>query len=199
MKTIANRPGILKALISGLSALSISAALILGLAVGATLAENTAKAEKSVEKTGTKVESTAKASSESKSPKPEEFWNSILKNRKLAWVPTDLRIPIDMIETPNSILLNAEVPGLDENSLEVSVSKDSVILKGEKKVDITQKPEDFRRLERAYGSFDKTVMLPATVDSDKATAVIRSGVLTVTMPKLAEAQGAVKKLTIIRE
>jgi HSP20 family molecular chaperone IbpA len=199
MKTIAHRPGILKIRASWLSALSISTVMTMGLAGAGVLAEETTKAGKSAEKTATNVESTAKASAETKNPKPEEFWNSILRNRKLAWVPTDLRIPIDMIETPTSILLNAEVPGLDENSLDVSVSKDSVILKGEKKVDTTQKPEDFRRLERAYGSFDKTVMLPATVDSDKATAIIRSGVLTVTIPKFAEAQGAVKKLTIIRE
>jgi HSP20 family protein len=86
------------------------------------------------------------------------------------------------------------LPGLDAKNIELSVSDDVLTIKGEKKEEKEEKTKDRYVSERRYGSFRRSVQLPSSVDAGKIEANYKSGVLTVTLPKFAEAQ---KKQTVI--
>lgn len=93
------------------------------------------------------------------------------------------------------------MPGIDESNLDVTVNDDSVTIKGDKKDEISESKNDksFHAIERSYGSFERTVSLPCKVQSEKAQAVLKNGVLTVTIPKSHETKTDGRKLTIRRE
>ncbi len=95
---------------------------------------------------------------------------------------------VDVIETDKEVKVSAELPGLTEKDVEVSLSHDVLTIKGEKKSEEEHKEHNTYRLERVYGSFQRNIPLPCEVDEEKVEAVFKNGVLTVTMPKVAEAQ-----------
>lgn len=106
---------------------------------------------------------------------------------------------VDLDTSGQSVKLSAEVPGIDEKDLDVTVTDDSVSIKGEKQAEESQKSgKDFQSIERHYGSFERTISLPCKVDSDKAEARLKNGILTVVIPKIKETSSG-KKLTISRE
>ena len=86
-----------------------------------------------------------------------------------------------------SFVLRADVPGLTENDFQISVAGNTVTLRGERKVEAPEGHSVHRR-ERSAVSFAKSFELPARVDADKVTATLKHGVLTLTLPKAAEAQ-----------
>ena len=86
-----------------------------------------------------------------------------------------------------NFVLRADVPGLTENDFEISVAGNTVTLKGERKVDVPEGLSVHRRERRAV-RFAKSFQLPTRVDADKVTATLKHGVLTLTLPKVAEAQ-----------
>jgi HSP20 family protein len=86
-----------------------------------------------------------------------------------------------------NFVLRADVPGLTENDFEISVANNTVTLKGERKVQVPQGYSQHRR-ERSDVRFAKSFQLPARVDADKVTATLKHGVLTLTLPRAAEAQ-----------
>lgn len=108
---------------------------------------------------------------------------------------------LDTIEQDNEIKITAEVPGIDENNLDVTVNDDTVTIKGDKRDEISQSKNDksFLAIERSYGAFERTVVLPSKVQSDKARAVLRNGILTVTIPKSQDPETRSRKLTISKE
>lgn len=108
---------------------------------------------------------------------------------------------LDTSEQGNEIKITAEVPGIDENNLDVTVNDDSVTIKGDKKDEISQSKDDksFHAIERSYGSFERTISLPSKVQNEKAVAVLKNGVLTITVPKSQEPTNEGRKLTIRRE
>lgn len=110
----------------------------------------------------------------------------------------DLAVPVtpavDIVEKDNAFEITAELPGLDVKNIELSVNGDVLTIKGEKKEEKEEKTKDRYVSERRYGSFRRSVQLPASVDAGKIEANYKSGVLTVTLPKSAEAQ---KKQTVI--
>jgi HSP20 family protein len=99
---------------------------------------------------------------------------------------------VDMIENDTSIQVSTELPGLDENDIEISVTRDSLTIKGEKKEEREHKDEQTYYMERSFGTFTRTIPIPKNVDLEKAEASFKKGVLSVTLPKL-EAEGEVKK------
>jgi len=101
---------------------------------------------------------------------------------------------VDIVEKDNAFEISAELPGLDVKNIELSVSDDVLTLKGEKKEEKEEKTKDRYVSERRYGSFRRSVQLPASVDANKIEASYKSGLLTVTLPKSADAQ---KKQTVI--
>ena len=101
-----------------------------------------------------------------------------------SWVP-----PVDIFETEkHDLVLRAELPGMARENIEVTVENGTIILKGEKKFDAEVKEENYRRIERAYGTFHRSFTLPNTVDTSKVSADFKNGVLTVTLPFKEEAK-----------
>jgi HSP20 family protein len=103
---------------------------------------------------------------------------------------------VDIKETDKSLTLTAELPGIDEKDVELSVRNGMLTLKGEKKYEHEEEKEDVHMLERSYGSFQRSFRLPDTVDTDRIEARFDKGVLKVAMPKKAEAAAAAKKIAI---
>ena len=90
---------------------------------------------------------------------------------------------VDVAETDSEIVVSAELPGLDDEDIEVSLARGLLTISGEKKQEKEKKDRDYYRVERSYGSFQRSVALPSEVDANKVDAVFQKGVLTVTLPK----------------
>ncbi len=103
---------------------------------------------------------------------------------------------IDVSENDDAITLTAELPGLSEDDVDLDVKDGMLTLKGEKKMERDEKKEDTHITERRYGSFRRSMTVPDRVDLDKIKADFDKGVLTVTMPKKAEAKAAERKIAI---
>lgn len=111
-------------------------------------------------------------------------------------LPGDLTPEIDVKENGKEMVLTAELPGMDEKDIELSVSDGVLTLKGEKKMEKREEKDDYRVMERRYGSFQRSFSLPDSVNQDAIKADFDKGVLKVTMPKKAEAKKAEKKIKI---
>jgi HSP20 family protein len=98
---------------------------------------------------------------------------------------------VDLVNNERTIVLRAEVPGVDRESLDISVTNDVVTLKGERKADEIGENECYLCRESRYGAFERVIPLPESVVSDEARAVLRNGVLTLTLPK-SEPKKAIK-------
>jgi HSP20 family protein len=80
------------------------------------------------------------------------------------------------------------VPGIDEKDIDVRVENDTLTVHGERKIEKEEKEENYRRVERQYGSFTRTFTLPQTVDTENVSANYDKGVLKISLPKKAEAK-----------
>ncbi len=98
---------------------------------------------------------------------------------------------LDFSETKDAFVVKAEIPGIEPKEIEVSLEGQMLTVKGEKKQEKEEKDEQYYRVERSYGSFMRSVRLPAAVDGSKVTAAFKNGVLTVTLPKAPGAKGNV--------
>ena len=96
--------------------------------------------------------------------------------------------PVDIYETDNEIVLKAEIPGVKKEDIKIEVSDGVLTLKGEKKEEREIKEENYHRIERTYGSFQRSFTLPTNVDRDKIKATYKDGVLEVVLPKKEEAK-----------
>jgi HSP20 family protein len=103
---------------------------------------------------------------------------------------------IDMSEDEKAYKISAELPGLDAKDVDVSVSGNMLVLKGEKLQEKEEKDKNYYFSERAYGSFQRAFELPASVDRDKISADVSKGVLTMTLPKTPDAQKQQKKIEV---
>lgn len=95
---------------------------------------------------------------------------------------------MDVSETDKEIEITAELPGLEEKDVQLSVADNILSIRGEKKSQREEKDKDYRLVERSYGSFQRTLELPSGVKPEAITATISKGVLKVTVPKPAPAQ-----------
>ena len=96
--------------------------------------------------------------------------------------------PVDIYEDEHSLVLKLEVPGMNEEDLNVSLENSTLTVSGERKFEKEEKEENFHRIERRYGSFTRTFRLPNTVDAEKVEAGYDKGILKVTLAKRAEAK-----------
>lgn len=103
---------------------------------------------------------------------------------------------IDVVETEKEIQVTAELPGMDEKDIEVNFSRDSLVIRGEKKVEKEDKKKGYYLMERSYGSFRRAIPVPAGVDPGKVDAKFKNGVLTISLPKTPEAQKEMKKIAV---
>lgn len=107
------------------------------------------------------------------------------------WFP-----PVDIREEPDSVVLTAELPGINKDDIEVKVESGTITLRGEKKQEKEINTDGAYRMERFFGSFARSFVLPTTIDADKIRATYKDGVLEVTLPKADEARP--KKITIVQ-
>jgi HSP20 family protein len=103
---------------------------------------------------------------------------------------------VDVVEKEKEYQISAELPGLEEKDVEVSVADDMLTIKGEKKEEKEEKAKNYYLSERRYGAFQRSFQLPPGVDAEKIEAKFQKGVLTVTLPKTPEAQKKEKKIEI---
>jgi HSP20 family protein len=103
---------------------------------------------------------------------------------------------VDVTEDDKAYKVAAELPGLDEKDIEVSVTGDVLTIKGEKRQEKEEKNKNWYVSERAYGSFQRAFTLPEGVDRSKIAAEFSKGVLTVTLPKSAQAQKQQQKIEV---
>ncbi len=94
------------------------------------------------------------------------------------WAPA-----IDVEETNEAMIVRAELPGMKREDIKVKVAEDTITISGERKYEAEQKDRTFHRIERAYGSFQRSIVLPMSVQGDKAVAGYKSGVLELILPK----------------
>jgi len=103
---------------------------------------------------------------------------------------------VDVSETGKEMRITAELPGLDEKDVEVTVTSNMLTIKGEKKVEKEEEEGDYYYSERHYGHFERTIALPQGIDTDNAEAKFKKGVLKVTIPKKPEAQSSRRKIEL---
>jgi HSP20 family protein len=106
------------------------------------------------------------------------------------WIPA-----LDVYEQDGKFVVKAELPGMDEDDINVSVEGNSLVIKGNKKFEREVKDEDYYHCERSYGSFYRSIPLPAEVDKEKIEANYDSGVLEVKLSKLPEKKTKKVKVT----
>ncbi|MDG4854625.1 MULTISPECIES: Hsp20/alpha crystallin family protein [unclassified Mesorhizobium] len=102
----------------------------------------------------------------------------------------------DIAETDSTLEVSVELPGIDRQDIDVSLTDNTLTIKGEKKSEREESKKGYHLSERSYGSFYRSIPLPYVVDTDKANAEFKNGVLTVTLPKTQEALSRVKKIEV---
>jgi HSP20 family protein len=109
--------------------------------------------------------------------------------------PFEGRMPtVDVIDRDKEIYVRAEIPGVDKKDLDISVTEDSVSIKGSVKHEEKEEKGEYYRHETSSGSFSRTMALPCDVDSSKAKATFKDGVLEMTLPKVKESSR--KKISV---
>lgn len=103
---------------------------------------------------------------------------------------------VDIVEKDNAYEVTADVPGFDEKNIEVKLVNGSLVIKGERKSEKEEKKKDYYLSERDFGSFERRFGVPEGVEADKIEASLKKGVLTVTLPKKAEAQKPPKTIEV---
>jgi HSP20 family protein len=123
----------------------------------------------------------------------QDRMNRLLRERSSdgqdeALTSTSFAPPVDVYEDEHNITLKIEVPGIDEKDIDVRIENNTLTIHGERKFEKEEKEENYRRVERQYGSFTRTFTLPNTIDQESVQANYDKGVLNVTLAKKAEAK-----------
>jgi HSP20 family protein len=109
---------------------------------------------------------------------------------------TDLTPRMDIIERNGTIEITAELPGLEEKDVEVTLSDDILTIRGERRQEKEQKDENRHVVERSYGAFSRSVQLPAGVKPEDIRASLSKGLLKVTLPKPVQMEASAKKIEV---
>jgi HSP20 family protein len=118
-------------------------------------------------------------------------WPELLRRDGSVTVPE-----LDVRESSNAIVVEAELPGVDEKDVTVSLANGVLSIKGEKKQEKEEKGQNYHLTERSFGSFERAIRLPDTIDEGKVEAKFDKGVLKVTAAKKAEAVKSERKIEI---
>lgn len=106
---------------------------------------------------------------------------------------------VDVAETDKEVTVSADLPGLDEKDVQVTLDEDVLTIRGARKDEREEKKRNYHLVERSYGEFHRSIPLPGGLDKDQVKATFKKGVLTVTLPKLPEAQSKKKTIAIESE
>ena len=124
----------------------------------------------------------------------DRLWENFFGERPLPkiwereWAPS-----LEMSETKDNFVVKAEVPGIDAKDIDISLTGDVLTIKGEKR---QEKEEDYHLVERSYGSFSRSVRLPAEVESDRIKASYKNGILNITLPKSEKVKAKEVKIKV---
>ena len=113
-----------------------------------------------------------------------------------ALTTTSLAPPVDIYEDGHNIVLKIDVPGIDEKDMDVSIQNNTLTVHGERKIEKEEREENFRRVERQYGSFTRSFTLPSSVDPGQVSARCDKGVLNINLAKKAEAKPTQIKVNV---
>ena len=106
---------------------------------------------------------------------------------------------VDITESDKEIRVSAELPGINEKDIDITVNHDSLTIKGEKKEEKEDKGKDYYRMERSYGSFCRSIPIPVDIETGKVNASYKKGILTVKIPKSPKSIEEKRKITVKTE
>lgn len=118
------------------------------------------------------------------------------------WPPASLELPkgfvpaFDVKETEDEVLVSAELPGVQASDIEVNLSGNTLVIRGEKKEEKEEKNENRHTFERSYGSFTRSLTLPCDVVQDQVEANFRNGVLELKLPKAQHEKKTIRKIEV---
>jgi len=105
---------------------------------------------------------------------------------------------VDVSENEKQVTVKAEVPGLDEDDLQLSFAQGVLTIFGEKRAEREEKDSRYYRMERSYGSFRRAIEVPSEVEEDNITATFKKGVLTVVLPKSTRAEVLGRRIAVTK-
>lgn len=124
----------------------------------------------------------------------DDFWLNPFRGTE-EWTGSYLP-PVNIRENDGQVIAEVELPGMSEKEIDITVTRDTLRISGEKKQQEETKKENYYCMESSYGSFNRLVDLPSEVDEEKTEAEFKNGVLTVKMPKSQEAKTKSKKIPV---
>ncbi len=113
----------------------------------------------------------------------------------LIWPQEEGQLAIDVLETPQALIVRSAIAGVREQDLDINVNDDVVTIRGERHIDSLPSQATMHYEECFWGAFSRSIILPCKVHADEAEATMKNGVLTITIPKAKE----VNRLTVRRE
>ena len=122
------------------------------------------------------------------------FFDEFFGERRTEMIEGNWSPAVDVSETESEIVVQAELPGMTQNDIELSLQDNVLTLKGEKKQEQKKAREDYHRTERCYGCFSRSLTLPVNVDQNKVQATFKEGILKISLPKSEEVKP--KKISI---
>lgn len=133
----------------------------------------------------------------------DDFFRRPFSVMRPSWFPK-LRFPeieeltttVDVFEEGDDVVVKAELPGMGKEDIDIKLTDDIITISGEKKKEEKIEKKNYYRIERSHGSFTRSLRLPAEVQTEKATAKFKDGVLEVRIPKTEEAKKKEKKVEI---
>lgn len=126
----------------------------------------------------------------------EDFWR--LAEQSIGGAGGTSLPRLDVRDTDKAVEVTAELPGMDDADVELDVAEGMLTIRARKKAERTAEEKGYLVRERSFGAVERLVPLPAGLDLDAAQAALKNGVLTITIPKIAEAQGAVRQISVKR-
>jgi len=124
------------------------------------------------------------------------IFNDSLRNQAEESALTTWAPAVDIYETPNELVVKADLPDVNENDIDVRVENNLLTIRGERKFEKSVSEENYLRVERTYGAFSRSFSLPNTVNAEAIGAEYKNGVLTVTLPKREESKPRQVKVTV---
>jgi HSP20 family protein len=122
-----------------------------------------------------------------------------LQTRHFGDLPSMFSPHMNVAETDKAVQVTIELPGMDDKDVEVLLTKDTLTIRGEKREEKSEQTRSYHRLERTFGCFSRSIPLPADLDYDKVSATFKKGILTITLPKTAQALRETKRIPVRTE
>lgn len=116
----------------------------------------------------------------------DDLWGNLTGEKEFLPTKGEWMPAVDVSETKDSLIVKAEIPGMESKDIDISLSGDLLTIKGEKKQKTEEKKENYHRIETHYGAFSRTIRVPVSVNSEKIKASYDNGVLKITLPKKEE-------------